>query len=142
VLELRRVECAVVRAFGLRDPLPGAYRVAADEQLLIGGRAGELLAAAATAPLAVDHTDGFAAFVLAGEAVDEAFARLAEFPLPAERPAFAQGLVAHVGAKVVAREAELLVLVPSVLGHHLRARVLAACADLGIEEVGVARPAA
>jgi hypothetical protein len=142
VLELRRVACAAVRVFGLREPLPGAYRVAADEQLLLGDRADELLAAAAHAPLAVDHSDGFAAFVLAGERAEEAFARLAEFPLPAERPVLVQGLVAHVGAKVLARETELLVLVPSVLAHHLRARVLAACADLGVEEVSGARAAA
>jgi hypothetical protein len=142
VLELRRVRCAAVRAFGVREPLPGAYRVAADEQLLLGARADELLAAAAAAPLAIDHSDGFAAFVLAGERVEEAFARLAEFPLPAERPAFVQGLVAHVGAKVVVRDAELLLLVPSALGHHVRARVLAACADLGVQEVDGARAAA
>jgi hypothetical protein len=56
-------------------------------------------------------------------------------PLPRERPAFFQGAVAGIQAKVLARDGRIDVLVVSTVAHHLRRRILAACRDLEPREV-------
>lgn len=132
MLELRSVPLAVVRVFGA-PPLPGAHRIAPDEQLLVGDSPAELVALAGDASLVVDHSDGVAAFELAGDDVDAAFARLSELQLPAGRPAFLQGLVADLPAKVIVTDT-LLVLVSSVVCDSFRAGVLEACAGLAVRE--------
>jgi hypothetical protein len=124
--------------------LPGAWRTAVDELLLIGWEepAESLLDAGGSLlgleGVAVDVSSAWRAWTLAGEQVDHALARLSALAAPAERPALVQGRVAEIPAKVLWLEAEAHVLVPAELGHHLRARVLAACGDLDVVE----RPAA
>jgi hypothetical protein len=59
----------------------------------------------------------------------EAFARLSAIPLPGPG-GFAQGLVAHVPAKVVVRDDDLLVVVSPAVSHHLQKRLQAVCGDL------------
>lgn len=83
--------------------------------------------------LAVDVGDGWSGWSVRGEAADEILARLSVLAIPAERPAFLQGAVAQVPAKVLLEEGGMLVLVPSPVGHHLRDRILRAGGDLGVE---------
>jgi hypothetical protein len=150
VLELRPCEVAVVACHarpGALDELAPAralpFRVAPDELLLlaapdaadaVGADAARALAERDAGALVLDRSDAFAAFTLGGDGADEAFRRLSAVPLPAERPALLQGLVAHVPARVLALEGSLHVLVPASVDHHLRARVLEACADLAPAE--------
>jgi hypothetical protein len=90
--------------------------------------------------MALDLTSAYATWSLRGDDRLEAFARLSAVPLP-EPPAVVQGLVAHVPAKVVVRQDELLITVSSVVSHHLRTRVLGACADLAPRETTAAASA-
>jgi hypothetical protein len=153
VLELRPISAGVIGCFAQSDALdaidvngePG-IRVAPDELLLLGrrDRLGEIeaeLAARDEHGVAVDLSGGFALYGLRGEDRLEAFCRLSAIELPAA-PAVAQGMVAHVPAKVLVLEDELVVIVPSVLSHHFRERVLAACADLSPSEAGAGELAA
>ena len=150
MLELFASPAAVVACVGRADALdalavPAAFagRVAPDELLLLGplGEAAELERAASALfeddpdGLVVDQSSGWSCWSLAGDECDEAFARLSAVPLPAERPAFLQGAVAGVQAKVLARGARLDVLVLSTVGHHLRRRVISACRDLELREL-------
>jgi hypothetical protein len=136
VLELKRLPARITACLGPAEeleglsPSPGALlcRVAPDELLLVALDGGQP-ATGTAAVLSVDCSDGFAVWSLAGADADAAFARLSAIELPAERPAFLQGAVAGVPAKVLAENGRLVVLVASVLGHHLRERVRAACAD-------------
>lgn len=117
-----------------------ALRVARDEVLLVAGPSesarivAEAVAALAQSALVVDQTDGFAGWTIAGPDAHEAFARLSAVPLPDALPDALQGLVAHVPAKIFAARDRIDLLVPSTIGHHVRERVLAACADLGPRE--------
>jgi sarcosine oxidase gamma subunit len=118
-----------------------SVRVAPDELLVLGERERLAELAAALSPLdpgglALDLSSGFSLFILRGEARAEAFCRLSAIELP-EPPALLQGLVAQVPAKVLVREQELVLIVSSALGHHLRERVLVACADLAPSELPV-----
>ena len=81
--------------------------------------------------------DSFAAWKLEGPGAEIAFSRLSAIPLPAERPALLQGLVADAPMKVLVDQGHFLLLVGSPLSHHLRQRVLASCASIGIVERGV-----
>ena len=143
MLELRPAQARVVVCLAAPEvldgvpPIDGAVRcrISLDELLLIG--APGVLASASVhvaehdpTALVVDHTDAFAIWTIAGTCADEAFCRLSAIPLPRHRPAFLQGLVAHVPTKVLVAESELHVLVPASVGHHLRDRLLAACRDL------------
>ena len=140
MLELTAVPPDVVACYAkpaARDELAGdapAIRVAPDELLLLRAREnlGALereLARLDSYGIAVDLSSAFAVWALRGDDRAEAFCRLSQIPLPAP-PATVQGLVAHVPAKIVIRADELLLLVPSVVSHHLHTRVLTACADL------------
>lgn len=135
--ELARVDVAAARCLARPEALDAlslpesatACRVAPDELLVLreggAGLAAALqagLAAADPHALVLDHSDAFAAFALAGPDAADAFALLSSLPLPDVRPAFLQGAVAGVPAKVVAEPARLLVLVPSTLGHQLAER--------------------
>jgi hypothetical protein len=123
---------------GALDPLAeGAdlpLRVAPTELLLLGAQAAlaelaQRLAALDPHGLTLDLSSAYATWIVRGEDRLEAFARLSAIPLPAPG-GFAQGLVAHVPAKVVVREDDLLVTVSSVVSHHLRDRLPAVCRDL------------
>lgn len=95
------------------------------------------LAAADPTCLVVDASSAVAIWALRGDGRFEAFSRLSQLKLPAA-PAVVQGLVAHVPAKVIVLDGELLVLVSSALSHHLRERIHAACFDLTPNEVEAA----
>lgn len=161
MLELRPSKAAVIACLGALEALDaivldGTFpcRVAPDELLLLGrpGVGGELLerALARLAELdpggvAVDQSDGWSAYTLAGSGRNEAYARLSAVPLPRERPTFVQGAVAGLQAKIVADDDCLHLLVVSSVGHHLRHRLATVAADLGIREAPsaalVVRPA-
>src|SRR5438093_1185251 len=116
VLELAPSRAAIVRCFAepraldAFPPLASARgRVAADELWLLGPastgpdlmrRATSYLAGADPSGLAVEQSDGWSGWTIAGDHAAAAFQRLADFPLPPERPAFVQGAVALVPAKV------------------------------------------
>jgi len=109
-------------------------RAAPDELLLLGERhrcesLDAELRALDPGGLVLDVSSSYAVWSLRGDERLEAFGRLSAIPLPAA-PAEVQGLVAHVPAKVLVSSDELLVLVSSVVSHHLAARVRTACADL------------
>ena len=155
MLELTAGEAAIVHCVGkpasldaLR-PIPGTFpgRVAPDEVLLIGAaearwRIAEVarneLAQVDPHALALDQSSGWSVWTLSGPRVPEAFARLSSAPLP-PAPAFVQGAIAGVPAKAVVLPDSVHVLVSSVLGHHVRQRVLAACRDMPASE-GAPRP--
>jgi hypothetical protein len=128
------------------------FRVAPDEMLLLtlweddtrARRISELESSMGSLDgggLVLDLSDGFAVWSLAGELRFEAFSRLSALQL-SEPPACVQGLVAHIPTKVVVRTDSLLLIVPSVLSHHLRERVLTSCADLAPSESLDSRPVA
>jgi hypothetical protein len=116
-----------------------SVRVATNELLLLTdcSRVAEIegeLSANDRGCLIVDVSSAFAIWALRGDDRFEAFRRLSQLKLPAA-PAVVQGLVAHVPAKVVVLDSELLVLVSSALAHHLRERIVAACFDLAPGEL-------
>jgi hypothetical protein len=109
-------------------------RVAPTELLLLGAQAAlaeltQRLAALDPHGLTLDLSSAYATWIVRGDDRLEAFARLSAIPLPAPG-GLAQGLVAHVPAKIVVRDDDLLVTVSSVVSHHLRERLPAACRDL------------
>ena len=142
--EVTPTRAAVVRCFGspealdrLPAPAPaGAFacRVAEDELLLVAAPAAraETLAEAVAYleeadphGLAVDHSDAFAVWTLAGP-VREAWARLSENPLPEPEAggfAFVQGALAHVSGKAIVLPGvvHLLCLGPCSIHPRLRA---------------------
>jgi hypothetical protein len=118
----------------LADGADLPLRVAPTELLLLGEQAAlaeleQRLAALDPHALTLDLSSAYATWIVRGDDRFEAFARVSAIPLPAPG-GFAQGLVAHVPAKVVVRENDLLVTVSSVVSHHLRERLPAACRDL------------
>jgi hypothetical protein len=145
VLELSSVSTGIVGCFAepqALDRLNGnggqSVRVAPNELLLLidRSRVGDLegeVGATDPAGLVVDLSSAFSIWSLRGDGRFEAFCRLSQLELP-DALAVVQGLVAHVPAKVVVLEDELLVLVSSALGHHLRERVFKACSDLAPTE--------
>jgi hypothetical protein len=141
VLELRSVRSHIVGCYGqptvldqLAEDAGLTVRVAPDELLCLtdGSRLAELdtrLVALDASGLAVNLSSAFSVWSLGGNDRLEAFSRLSQIQLP-EAPAVLQGLVAHVPAKVIVRDEGLLIIVSSAFSHHLRDRVLVACADL------------
>jgi len=114
-------------------------RIAQDERWIVGPArsADELLAwatghAQAVGPsvYAVDVTDAWTVWTIAGTGTDEAWARLSENRVPPGRPAFVQGAVATIPAKAIVQDGCIHFFTPSPLGHHLPRRILEACADL------------
>lgn len=154
MLEIRPARATIVLCMGdasawaTAAPWTSAamYAIAPDERWLVGpaaSRDGLLATAHAQAEAigpkayAVDVTDGWAVWAVAGPKVDELWARLSENPVPPGRPAFVQGAVASVPAKAIIQDGMIHFFVPSPLGHHLPQRVLEAGADLGAR-MGVA----
>jgi hypothetical protein len=145
VLDLIPTRVAIVACHGpaaalaqLAAGAPGfTGRVATDELWLLGDRSRrESLLGQARAGLpgglVVDQTDGWAMWTVRGEGGGEVLDRLMLAAVPAGGSGWVQGAIAGVAGKVIAREAALHILVPACLGHHLRDRVVAACADLGV----------
>lgn len=150
MLELAATRASVVGCYAAPEALDAlatvedasSCRAAPDEVLLVGepGSAEKLVRTAAdlttgTDPdaVALDTTDGWAIWTLAGDATREAFAHLSAVTLPAE--GFVQGAVAHVPVKVVVLPDRLHLLVPSMWREHLRERILHDCASLGVRQV-------
>jgi hypothetical protein len=152
VLELQPTRAAIIGCFARSDAVDAvadgtqlALRVAPDELLLVVDP--EEAAACVTSiegslavldpgGLTFDLSGGYRVFRVRGD-WGEAFARLCAAPLP-EPPAILQALFAHVPAKVVVSTDELLIVVSSVVSHHVRDRILAACRDLGPRELAAA----
>lgn len=148
MLEIMRVRAAVVRCFaerGVLDLFPpsgGAVaRIAPDELWLIGPvgaradlaqRAKSYISGADPDGVAIDQSDGWTAWTVTGAQATTVLARLSTIALPPERPAFSQGMVAEVPAKVLLQRGRLHLFVSGQYGHHIRGRILAACADLGV----------
>ena len=147
MLELNLLEASVVACYAAAavldawSPSVDAYvaRIARDEVWVIGSRTGrcglmrgveESLRAVAPDTLVVDQTDGWTAWSVGGDGAADAMARLTVMPLEPRGGTFQQGAVAGVPAKVIACSTGYQVFVPAPVGHHLRDRVLEACADL------------
>ena len=149
MLEVAPADAAMVHCLASPAAL-GALRIdgalvapiAPGELLVISspGEAASVLAAARSTlagdphSLVLDLSDAYGGFRLTGDR-RSAFARCADWPLLEGLP-LQQGLVAQLAAKVVTVRDELFVFVGSHVGHHLRRRLLAACADLGVHELG------
>ena len=149
MLEVAPVDAAMVHCLASPSAL-GAVRIdgalvasiAPGELLVIAspGEAASVLAAAHSTlardphALVLDLSDAYDGFRITGDR-RSAFARCADWPL-LESPPLQQGLVAQLAAKVVTVRDELFVFVGSHVGHHLRRRLLTACADLGVRELG------
>jgi sarcosine oxidase gamma subunit len=108
-----------------------ACRTAPDEVLFVAPHdvgpdvareAHDRLAALDPDALVLEVGDGWAAWSLSGPDARAAFAYLSALALPED--GFVQGEVAHVAAKVLARDDELLLLVPAYWRDHLRERIV------------------
>ena len=146
MLELSRPDLCVIRCCARQvaidqltcDEMFG--RIAPDELLLLApsresGRVLGVLSAELErldpTGIVIDHSDAFVLTMLSGQG-REALARLTAIRIPAA--GFAQGPVAGVPCKVFATAGELLLLAPSTYAHHVRGRILSACADLDVRE--------
>lgn len=141
MLELEALSVTVVGCFGRATALDSVaegaglpLRVAPTELLLLGEERPlreleERLRGLDPGGLALDLSSAHAIWSVRGDDRFEAFARLSAIPLPGPG-GFAQGLVAHVPAKVVVRQEDLLVIVSSAVSHHLQKRLPAVCGDL------------
>ncbi len=154
MLEIVPSEAVIVACHGrpeVLDELPNALgmvlRIARDEAWLVGSRsrrtgllksASLWLEAADPTGLAVDQTDGWAIYSLRGPGAVDAIGRVSVTRIPAERPALVQGALSGVPGKIVITAESVYLIVPSSVDHHLEARLLATCADLGAR---VAAPA-
>ena len=155
MLELRISEATVVECMAkpgaldaLQLPSPaGSYRVAPDELLVIGSGTGrtDLVDAASRTlgrddpgSLVVDMSDGWSIVSVHGPARDAVLRRLSAVKPPATRPAFLQAAIADVPARAIVLDDALHVLVESTVEHRVRARILAACADLAVQEMDAA----
>jgi glycine cleavage system aminomethyltransferase T len=114
-------------------------RIARDEMMLLGAGADlpVLLAEAERAlrpadpdAVVVDQSDGWGVWTIKGPDALEVLRRLMAAPIPEVRPGFLQGAIAGVPGKALVGHAELYLLVPSPVEHHLRDRILEACRDL------------
>lgn len=79
--------------------------------------------------LLLDRSDAWAVFTLAGSQRVAAFSRLCANPLPPP-PALLQGAIAGVAARAIVLPDRIHMLVSSVVGDHLRQRIIDACHDL------------
>jgi sarcosine oxidase gamma subunit len=145
VLELIATDAAIIACHAPGGALDGvgapagavALRIAPDELWLVGpleARDGLALAArsalGAAAPLVVDQSDGWTVWTVRGDRHSTVLDRLMLAPVPARRPVFVQGAITGVPGKVLAVLGAVHLFVPAPVGHHLRDRILAACADL------------
>ena len=153
MLELSRPDLAVVRCCARHAEIDELARpemcgrIAPDEILVLAPTSdservlAELsteLGRANPSAIVIDHSDAFHLIALAGRA-HEALARLSPVPIPSE--GFVQGPVAGVPCKIFVTSHEILLLAPSTYGHHLRERIMVACADLDVRERAFTEPA-
>lgn len=119
-LEVRELCPAIARVFGPASS-PAGYRLAPDEQLMLGDDAVTVLGEGN--PNAVDVSSEFTCLELSGDGWEDAFNYLSDVDLPSERPALIQGHIADIGAKAIVGT-ELLCLIPANYAHHVRSRIL------------------
>jgi len=135
VLKLQELHTTVNAWFGTPEELDGladfagiSVRVAPNELLVIGDIERPLHNDQNPPELFLDLSSAYALWALSGDQRFEAFSRISAINLP--ESGSAQGLVAHVPTKIVVRDGELLLIVPSVASHQLHDRLITACADL------------
>jgi hypothetical protein len=97
-----------------------ALRLAADDLLVI--HPGSLTLAVGDQPIIQEKETGFVGWWLTPEELDHVVAHI-DWPLPSERPALAQGLVAGVPAKLWLAEDSALLLCASAYAHELVERL-------------------
>jgi len=116
-----------------------AVRIASDEIWLVGpaSRAEPILAHAQRHldrpggyGVATNVTDAWSVMTVSGSDVTRLWERLSENPLPVERPGFAQGAIAFVGAKAIVFDDRIVFFTPAPQGYHLEQRIMRGCADL------------
>jgi len=124
----------------LPDALALVLRTAPDEAWLVASRsrregllrsASLWLASADPGGVVVDQTDGWSIYSLPGPDGAEVWGRISVTALPRHRPAFLQGALSGVPGKALVADQALFLFVPASVGHHLEARLLATCVDLG-----------
>ena len=149
MLEFRRSLAAVIECYARPEDLDAVsvieafpMRLAPDELLFVTdslNKAAALVAAeralaADPGALVFDVSDGYTIWSVLGD-WEEVFLRLCAVPV-SEPSALIQALFAHAPAKLVIRPPdELLVVVSSVLSHHVRERILDSCRDLSPTEL-------
>lgn len=101
----------------LADEHP-ALRLASDDMLVIGAVSAQVVGE----HLLVDEA-GFVGWWLTPEEVNEAVLPHVDWPLPTARPAFAQGLIAGVPAKLWLAEDRALLLCSAAYAHELMERL-------------------
>lgn len=102
-----------------------ALRLAQDELLLLGEGIEALGVSSAEI---VEPESGFAGVWLSTGEANELFARHCEWVLPRERPAFAQGMIGGIAAKVWLEAERVLILVPAPFAHEFENN----CLSVGI----------
>lgn len=104
-------------------------RTAPREALLVGAADIGDLREQLGEPTAIveDVSDGWTAFVLTGDDVDDVFARLSELPPPVD---WLQGEVARSPATVLAAPGSLTILVPANLYEHVKERLRTDAAEV------------
>jgi hypothetical protein len=106
---------------GLTFPGGGTpLRVAADDLLII--HPGSLMVALGDEPIIQEQESGFVGWWLTPEELERVVSHI-DWPLPAERPAMAQGLVAGVPAKLWLAEDRTLLLCAAAYAHELEERL-------------------
>jgi hypothetical protein len=96
-----------------------ALRLAADDLLVIGGTSPSLGGSTALA----EEERGFAGWWLSADELRDRVLPHIEWPLPAERPALAQGLIAGVPAKLWLADERALLLCAAAYAHELAERL-------------------
>jgi len=115
----------LVAAAPTLDALPlfdGAVglRLASDDLLVI--HRGSLMVASRDESIIVEKETGFVGWWLTPDELDHVAAHI-DWPLPSERPALAQGLVAGVPAKLWLGDDRALLLCAAAYGHELEERL-------------------
>lgn len=121
------------------EPIDGAVscRVAPDELMLVTepkavervlGAVSAALDEADPGGLAIDATDGWSATILRGDDARIAFSRLS--PLELRGDGFLQGDLLRLPARVIARDREVLVLVPAMWEAWFRGTATERCPEI------------
>lgn len=132
---------------GLRQPAGTLIgRITPDEVIFVGqpGTAAALvsdlegqLSGEGNAALVIDHTDGWTFFSLVGEGVEEVFARIANWKLPASDGAavFTVGMVCHVAGKLFVRPNRIDIMTGAEVVVHVKEALEHAGHTINLHEV-------
>ena len=103
------------------EAIPGTLiRLASDDLLVIGPRS--YVVALGGEPVIQEQESGFVGWWLTPEELDHVVANV-DWPLPTDRPALAQGLIAGVPAKLWLAEDRALLLCAAAYAHELEQRL-------------------